>query len=119
MGQQPKSNIRSALERELADAEFTDAMKRRVLQRAKPSFWEREIRIPGSAAAAVCLLVIAGGWLWLDRADSSSSPYLKQMQAVVEEERRDIGTEERYDSELIAMNGGVYYKEQLQKGWER
>ncbi|CAH0117961.1 MULTISPECIES: hypothetical protein [unclassified Paenibacillus] len=118
MGQPSKHNIRSALERELADAEFTDIMKRRVLQRAKPSFWEREIRIPGSAAAAVCLLVIAGGWLWLDCADSSSS-YLKQMQAVIEEERRDIGTVERYESELIAMNGGVYYKEQLQKGWER
>ncbi|MFF2092662.1 hypothetical protein [Paenibacillus sp. NPDC058174] len=98
--------IRKALDDELVDVRFSEAQMERVLKRAQHvPWWELELRIPWSVAAAVILLIAAipiAGWLHLDWAEGQPS-VLAQREA-------------KKDS-LIAMGGGLYLESELLEGW--
>ncbi|WP_409342970.1 hypothetical protein [Paenibacillus sp. MBLB4367] len=100
-----KDALRERLERELSQTAFREELKLRVLQRAKRSFWEREVRIPVSAAVIVCLLLSAVVGVWVQR-----SVHHAPVPPSAERERGDgangsAGPEERT---FVVLNGGVY-----------
>jgi len=103
-------NIRENLEIELAGIQFTEQLQKTVLDRAcPPSFWNRELRIPGIAVVLVlcmCIAVPVIGWQRL-----SSSVYSPQtMDAKPQPESSD---------RLIMIAGGVYYESELLEGWSK
>lgn len=54
-------DIKHQLDDEMNHIRFTESMKRKVLNRRKPSFWEREVCIPVVPIACTLLIIIAVG----------------------------------------------------------
>ncbi|WP_042169933.1 hypothetical protein [Paenibacillus gorillae] len=100
------NQIRKALNDEMDDVRLSEAQMERVLKHAKHMpWWEIELRIPWSAAAAALLLIAAipiAVWLHLDQVEGEPSILAQQ--------------ETKQDS-LIAMGGGLYLESELLEGW--
>lgn len=105
-----KQKLRKQLDNELAAVHFNDELQREVLQRAcPPSFWNRELRIPGFAAAIIlCVLIAVPVIGWKQIASSTSSAQTTDEQSQLES-----------GDKLIVLAGGVYYESELLEGWSR
>ncbi len=103
--------IKVVLKRELSSLQFTEVMKQRVVERAKPSFWERELCIPVPLFATVCLLVvlIVFPFFWYPNKSEYAGPHSGQGDA--EHNSRVVATQ------FVVINGGVFNENELRKGW--
>jgi hypothetical protein len=109
-----KPGLRDRLENELTQVQFDETMKMRVLQRAKRSFWEREIRIPGSAAVAVCLLLVGAGGLWF----AQSAKHAPVPGMAGQEIKNETNPSVRSERQFVVLNSGVYSEKILREGWD-
>ncbi|GGG84827.1 hypothetical protein [Paenibacillus radicis (ex Gao et al. 2016)] len=98
--------IRKALNDEMEAVRLSEEQMERVIKRAQHvPWWEIELRIPWSAAAAALLLIAAipiAGWLHLDRFEGEPSV---------------LAQREKGQDSLIAMGGGLYLESELLEGW--
>jgi hypothetical protein len=103
-------SIRKQLDRELADVQFDDQLQRAVLiQASPPSFWNREVRIPGVAVAIVLAMLVAVPVIgWKHLTSSASFPQTYEAELPLEK-----------DDKLIFLAGGTYYESELLEGWSR
>jgi hypothetical protein len=99
--------FRNQLRGEMEPVKFSEEMQAAVLRRVQapsPSWWNREIRIPASAAAAVVLLIIAVplyGW--------------QQARSMQENMSADSLTKgEQQEERIIVSTAGVFYASQLE-----
>jgi len=103
-------SVRKQLDSELADVQFTEQLQKAVLDRAcPPSFWDRELRIPGVAVALVlCVLIAVPVIGWQRLTSSSYSP-----------QTMDVKQKSEEGDKLIVLAGGVYYESELLEGWSK
>lgn len=64
-----RQDIKRQLEAELSEIEFTETMKRHVMNKRKPTFWEREVTIPLVPVSFVLLLCVVIGALGINLDD--------------------------------------------------
>ncbi|REK69611.1 hypothetical protein [Paenibacillus paeoniae] len=99
--------IRDQLRGELESVVFHEEMQAAVLSRAaepKPSWWNREVRIPTPFIAALLLLILAipaYGW---------QQAHSMQTDMVAKNTGKDASQEER----IIVSAAGVFYASQLE-----
>lgn len=65
-------HIKQKLHAAATSLQFSEEMKQAVLQRAKPSIWEREITIPIPALAIVIVLMIGIGVISYPTSESNT-----------------------------------------------
>ncbi|RJX36980.1 hypothetical protein D3P09_26115 [Paenibacillus pinisoli] len=99
--------LRDQLRREMEPVVFSEEMQTAVLRHAsapKPSWWNREIRIPVPVMAAILVLIIAApvyGW---------QQAHSMKTNIVAKNTSKDAERQER----IIVSAAGVFYASQLE-----